>query len=566
MVLIETASSEGQVDSFRLAVLLGGTFFLAFGLAAYRYFYTVLGATAGLAVWIGLSDTLVQLPGLREHPGTAALLILALLLLTGVFFASKFRRLLAFFSGLGTGLLLSQTFSVFMTGGALSDSAFRFGRIDAMDILVGLIGGILFLLFERVFALLLTSVVGSFLCTWAIGGRWTFVACLLIGLVAQPLIFKRFKPSSPAAAGKDRTGSTTLMVFLLLWLLPAQAAANWVVERVHPSTFRMVIGAGWRDGVKEDESYAVIDDRGSLIAVISVGEVFSTSSYSMPISPERFNLIKPGMGIMIMEEFEFTQAMKLGGESRLEEFLHKYPDSEKRKAVIEALDESRYRLAELSGTVDALRQFQRKYPTSRYGAMARGKEEELLFRRAWDVGTEEAFRDFLNSFKGTTLVTGISEVRAFLRARQMGKVYAYQDFLVAYPRGRLAGEFVPYIDEFERWAEKLEFGSDPVEAIRYFGELGDETAVPFLVGKLNLEALENEARNAIYMIGIPALGTLMEVLISPLQSIGLKDKVAVIIGEIGEISTIPAMRSYVDKEKTPAGRKALLMLEEKAGR
>ncbi|MDF1524891.1 MAG: hypothetical protein RRA15_07455 [bacterium] len=555
------------MDSIRLAVLLGGTFFLAFGLAAYRYFYTVLGATAGLAVWMAVSDTLVQLPGLREHPGTAGLLILALLVLTGVFLASKFRRLLVFFSGLGTGLLLSQTFSVFMTGGALSDTAFRFGRIDAMDILVGLIGGILFLLFERVFALLLTSVVGSFLCTWAIGGgRWTFAACLLIGLVAQPLIFTRFKPPPPAAAGKDRTGSTTLMVFLLLWLLPAQAAASWVVERVHPLTSRVVIGAGWRDGVKENENYAVIDNRGSLIAVISVGEVFSTSSYSVAISPEKLTQVIPGMGIVIMEEFEFTQAMKLGGESRFEEFLKKYPDSENRKAVIEALDESRYRLAELTGTVDAFRQFQKKYPTSRYGAKARKKEEELLFKKAWDEGTEEAFRDFLSSFKGTTLVTGISEVRAFLKARQIGKVYAYQDFLAAYPGGKLAGEFVPYIDEFELWAEKLEFGRDPVEAIRHFGELGDETAIPFLVGKLNLEALESEARNAIHMIGVPALGTLMEVLISPLQSIDLKDKVAVIIGQIGEISTIPAIRTYVDKEKTPAGRKALLMLEDKAGR
>jgi hypothetical protein len=107
---------------------------------------------------MALSDTLVQLPGLREHPGTAGFLILALLVLTGVFFATRFRRLLAFFSGLGTGLILSQTLSVFMAEGALSGAAFRFGRIDVIDILVGLIGGILFLLFERIFAVLLTSV------------------------------------------------------------------------------------------------------------------------------------------------------------------------------------------------------------------------------------------------------------------------------------------------------------------------------------------------------------------------------------------------------------------------
>lgn len=270
--------------------------------------------------------------------------------------------------------------------------------------------------------------------------------------------------------------------------------------------------------------------------------------------------------MMIMEEYEYMQAMKLGGESRLQEFLHKYPDSPNRKAVVEALDETRYRLAELSGTIEAFREFQREYPTSRNGAKARAREEGLAFKRAWDIGTEEAYRDFLNRFKGTTLVSGISEVRTYLRTRQAGKVYAYQDFLAAYPGGRLADEFIPYIDEFELWAEKLEFGSDPVEAIRYFGELGDETAIPFLVGKLNVEALENAARDAIHMIGKPALGTLMEVLISPLQSTDFKDKAALIIGEMGEISTIPAMRTYVDKEKTLAGRKALLMLEEKVGR
>jgi len=554
------------MDPVRLAVLLAGAFFLAFGLAAYRHFYTVLGATAGLAIWMTLSDTLVRLPGLREHPGTAGILFLALLVLTGIFLALKFRRLLAFFSGFGTGLIFSQTISVLMAQGVLSGIAFRFDRIGAMDILAGLLGGILFLLFETVFAVLLTSTVGSLLCTWVIGGRWTLLACLVIGLVAQPLVFMRLKPSQSTVAGKDRTGSATLIAFLMLWLIPAPAVADLIVERINISTSRVVIAAGWRDGVREGESYAVVDDQGSLVAVISIGEIFSTSSYSISIPRKRLELVKPGMRIMLMEEFEFTQAVKLGGEFRLQEFLRKYPGSRYRMAAMETLDETRYRLAELSGTIEAFREFQRKYPTSRYGAKARGREEELAFKRAWDVGTEEAFRDFLDRFKGTTLIAGISEVRAFLKARQTGKVFAYQDFLAAYPRGKLAGEFVPYIDEFELWAEKLEFGSDPVGAIRYFGELGDETAIPFLVGKLNIEVLENEARNSIRIIGKSALGTLMEVLISPLQSIELKDKVALIIGEIGEMSTIPAMRTYVDKESTPAGRKALLMLEETVGR
>ena len=547
-------------------VLLAGAFLLAFGLAAYRYFYTVLGVAAGLAVWIALSDFLLQLPGLREHPGTAGILILVLLLLTGVFFASKFRKLVAFVSGMGTGIILSRIFTVFMAEGVLSGARLQLGSIDAMDILVGLIGGVLFVLFEHVFAVLLTSVVGSFLCSWAMGVEWVFPLCLMIGLVAQPLIFLRFKPRPPETSDKNRTGWTLMKVFLLLLLLPSPAVADWLVERINPATSRFVVAAGWRDGVKENESYAVVDERGSLVMVISIGEIYSGSSYSVALSPEKLKQVQPGMRIVLMEEYDYNQATKLGGEYRLQEFLRKYPYSRHREEIIDLLDQTRYRLAELSGTIEAFNEFQRKYPTSRYGSRARKKEEELVFKRARDAGTEEAFRDFLQRFNETTLVSGISEVRAFLKARKIRKVYAYQDFLAAYPRGKLAAEFVPHIDEFELWVEKLEFGSDPVQAIRHFGELGDETAVPFLVGKLNVEELEDEARKAIFMIGKPALGTLMEVLISPLQSIELKDKVALMVGQMGEISALPALRSYAEKEQTTDGRAALLTLEEKVGR
>ena len=547
-------------------MLLAGTFFLAFGLAAYRYFYTVLGAAAGLAMWIALSDPLLQLPGLKEHPGTAGILILVLLLLTGIVLASKFRKLVIFSSGLGTGIILSRMVAVFMAEGVLSGTGLQLADIDAMDILAGLIGGVLFVLFERVFAVVLTSVVGSFLCKWAIGFEWVFPLCLIIGLIAQPLIFLKIKPPSGGRSDKGKSGWTVVKVFIVLFLLPSQAVADWLLERINPTTSRVVVAAGWRDGVKGNESYAVVDERGWLVIVISIGEVYSGSSYSLALPPESLKLVKPGMRIMVMEEFDYTQAIRLGGESRLEGFLHKYPNSRHREEIIDALDQTRYRLAELEGTVEAFNEFQKKYPTSRFGSKARKKEEELVFKKAWDAGTQEAFMDFLQRFEETNLVSGISEVRAFLKAREVGKVYAYQDFLAAYPRGKLAGEFIPHIDEFELWAHKLEFGSDPAQAIRHFGRSGDETAVPLLVGKLNVQALETEAREAVFMIGKPALGTLMEVLISPLQSVELKDKVALIIAQMGEISALPALRSYADKEKTPEGRAALLILEEKVGR
>lgn len=198
------------MDPVKIAVLFAGAFFLVFGLAAYRFFYTVLGATAGLAVWVALKDTLVQIPGLREHPGTASLLILVLLVLAGMFFASRFRKLLVFFAGLGTGLILSQAFAVFMKEGIIFGAVLQFSRINAMDVLVGLICGVLFILLESVFAVLLTSVVGSYLCTWAIGDRWVFLACMVVGLVAQPLVFMKFKPPPSGSGGKDATGSRIL--------------------------------------------------------------------------------------------------------------------------------------------------------------------------------------------------------------------------------------------------------------------------------------------------------------------------------------------------------------------
>ena len=55
-------------------------------------------------------------------------------------------------------------------------------------------------------------------------------------------------------------------------------------------------------------------------------------------------------------------------------------------------------------------------------------------------------------------------------------------------------------------------------------------------------------------------------LISPMQTLTLKDQVALIIGEMGDVTAVPAMRAYVGRENTPAGRRALLKLEEKAGR
>jgi hypothetical protein len=178
---------------------------------------------------------------------------------------------------------------------------------------------------------------------------------------------------------------------------------------------------------------------------------------------------------------------------------------------MEALDQTRYRLAELSGTIEAFREFQKKYPTSRYGSKARQREEELAFLKARDVGTEAAFRDFLNMYKTTTLVSGISEVRAFIRARQTGKVYAYQDFLAAYPM-------------------LTRISWPPIQGAGWLG---------------------NSSRLLMSSSCGPKRWSL-EAILWKLSGIS--------------VSWVMRLRTYVDREKTRAGRQALLMLEEKVVR
>ncbi|UCG39638.1 MAG: hypothetical protein JSV00_05305 [bacterium] len=554
------------MEPVRIVALLTGIFFLSFGLAAYRHFYKVLGAAAGLAIWAAFNDTAVQLPGLREHPGTASLLLMLLMVLSGVLVASKFRRVLAFLGGLGTGIILSQSLSSFFAGGPLLSGSIPEGAPGSMDILAGLVAGVLFIVLERFLAVLLTSAVGSFLCAWALGGRWTFAVCLALGLVAQPLIFSRLGRGRKAGGGEGTGGGSTTALLLLVLLLPATASADWTLRRVNAATSRVVIDAGWRDGVRKGERFAVTDQKGTLLAVITVSDVFTDSSYSEPLDAAKIPLLAMGMPVIPMEEHEYLRAMKGGGESELAAFLEKYPRSRRREEVAQALDAQRFRQAEMENSIDAFQRFQRQYPTSGFAGQARRREQELSFRRAREESSEASFRQFLDRYPDSGLVSGMVEVRNYLRAVEIGKVYAYRDFVSAFPESLLAEDFVTRIREFELWVDRLEFGDDPVAAMGYFASAGDETAVPHLVGKLMVPGLEAEAKKTIFSIGQPALDVLLEVLISPLQSIALKDKVALIIGEMGDITAIPAVRSYVGAEKTAAGRKALLMLEDKAGR
>lgn len=179
------------MENHELVALLAGLFILSFGLTVYRLFFRVLGAAAGLAIWSVVRGPIVQFPGLREHPGTASVLILIVLCTGGVFLVTRFRRLFAFLGGFGTGVILAGMVELFFSGGSILAEPLQITRMDPMGLLAGLVAGVLFLLFERMFAVILTTSLGSYLCFWAVGGRWTFMFFFLAGLVIQLFVFAR---------------------------------------------------------------------------------------------------------------------------------------------------------------------------------------------------------------------------------------------------------------------------------------------------------------------------------------------------------------------------------------
>jgi len=227
------------LDPVSIAVLLTGVFFLAFGMTAYRYFYVVIGVTVGLVAAVWARKPMLTLPGLSDRPGVAGVLIIVLFVLLGIFLATRFRKPLAFLSGLGTGVFLYRVAAAIWTGGNIVQALTGPIKPGAMELLAGTVFGILFLLYEFLFALVLTSAVGAALCTWVIGGRWTFAAFLLIGLVAQPLISNRLVPESIGGKkGRDatKTGLKTRLFIIAMLIIPPSSA--WADQIMHQITMQ----------------------------------------------------------------------------------------------------------------------------------------------------------------------------------------------------------------------------------------------------------------------------------------------------------------------------------------
>ena len=556
------------MDLIGAAAIIAGVFFLAFGIVAYRYFYYLIGAAAGIMAAVLARKTMLRLPGLSTHPGLAGILIFLLFILLGVFLATKFRKILAFLGGLGTGVFLYRVIAAVWVGGDVVKVLTSSVMPGPMELLAGAVFGVLFMLFEYFFALVLTSVIGAWLCTWVLGGRWTFAATFAIGLVAQPLISRRFLPGRVVGRGdKTRAGRKTRLLLLAMLLFPVSSSnAEMAVHHVIYQSGRVVLDVGKTAGVRKGEVWAVLSENGDLMATVVVSEVFADTSYTQPVSTSSLGKIRKGMAIVEMETYEFNRARELESEAKLQDFLDKYPDSRYRTFAADAVDRIRFARALSGGTLESFAEFRKKYPGSQFGQLALSKEEKLAFEKAFKGGTEDSFLAFVQEYPGNPYLTQMKEARLFLYARKVDRVYAFQEFLAQYPQSALAGEVRARIAEFGRWGDELEFGSRKIKALQFFGSYGDETAVPLLVGKLLAGELAPYAKRAIYQIGPSAVAALLEVLQSPLQEPALMDEVVEILAGMGDVTAVPGLRTYAREKGTERGLKALHLLEAKLGR
>lgn len=193
------------MDGTRLALLMVGIFFLAYGLLAYRFFFAILGGATGLVAGVLVLPTLLKVPQLAAHKVEVTLALLVLLLVLGILLIHFLRKAVLFLGGLASGIILAHFATQGLAAADILSRLPRLSEIHAVDILVGVLLGILFLIFESFFAVVLTSFAGAFLCTWALGGRWTFAIAFGLGLLLQPILARFLPlPAHSQGGGKGR--------------------------------------------------------------------------------------------------------------------------------------------------------------------------------------------------------------------------------------------------------------------------------------------------------------------------------------------------------------------------
>ncbi len=189
------------MDATRIALLMVGIFFLAYGMTVYRFFFAILGGTTGLVTGVLVLPSLLRIPFLAAHQVEATLGVLVLFLLLGVVLLHLLRQGVVFLGGAAVGIILSHFVTQGWQAADLLSRLPRLSDLQAIDILVGILLGILFLIFENIVVLVITSFAGALFVTWALGGRWTFLLAFAVGLVLQPFV-ARYAP----LPGHDRGG------------------------------------------------------------------------------------------------------------------------------------------------------------------------------------------------------------------------------------------------------------------------------------------------------------------------------------------------------------------------
>lgn len=143
-----------------------------------------------------------------------------------------------------------------------------------------------------------------------------------------------------------------------------------------------------------------------------------------------------------IQALRFEQALKLNTIEAYEEFLQEYPDGEQADQALLEIEKLRLEQATALNTVEAYKEFLQEYPYGEMADQARLEIEKLRLEQATALNTIEAYEQFLQEYPdGEQADQARLEIEKFEseQATALNTIDAYEEFLQEYSDGEQAG-------------------------------------------------------------------------------------------------------------------------------
>ncbi|RLA89278.1 MAG: hypothetical protein DRG20_04905 [Deltaproteobacteria bacterium] len=175
---------------FYFAFITIGFSLLLFGFAIYLWIFRAAAIATGIITSIPLSSLFGELLGIKQ----LIFLNLILALILSIFFLLFFKFLrffILFIAGAFLALFIKQT----ILFGASADNIYTLTNIfyhpSFWDIVIAILGGILFSRLEKLFAIFFTSILGAWLLSFPFSISYSVQIFFIVGIFAQFIFFRK---------------------------------------------------------------------------------------------------------------------------------------------------------------------------------------------------------------------------------------------------------------------------------------------------------------------------------------------------------------------------------------